>query len=514
VPFEEFLLEYFGFVQKNFQPHYFEVSDSNNCGELLSESTTQHGALYFTWKIAWVLVGCSGGCSDQASSGESRVSEFGGLIHGDDTSYVHNRGMITGFHHEKLWDPGGTRRVMTVEFLLPYGPQGDALLLLITRHPITVHCAVWFSLFDILKAVWSSCQFMSYMWWSHTAVSIFFSVEIQTLKGPMEQWDPGIERGFHFCTQDCHVPCHLKSAAITTEPSYNQLLQPGLQLYTMDYALLHGHAHNQAARTVLERISSSQFNYMLQSCDAGHACLGVSASLSSEVLTIEDRKLIENVSDNMNLLSRVQDVQLLVKFLRSCEQGHTFHEAFLSFVSMVVLSDELQFSWDPGGVQSEAKGRRITIAPAYYRVLCLNSSYYFDQLSADQDYYIAVFLDQVHIGHDYYLDSAVCGLDVVPVCLDYDTHRNLGEVKKHHVPWDPGGSTWHRLGVKPQIKEGGMLATFVPSTWAGPRCAPIGLVLLGSHKQSDYINEEQGLRTAWLGFGRLRPPQLRASFFF
>jgi hypothetical protein len=66
---------------------------------------------------------------------------------------------------------------------------------------------------------------------------------------------------------------------------------------------------------------------------------------------------------------------------------------------MVVLSDELQLSWDPGGAQSEAKGRRITIAPAYYRVLYLNSSYYFDQLSADQDYYIAIFLDQVHIGH-------------------------------------------------------------------------------------------------------------------
>jgi hypothetical protein len=116
VPFEEFLLEYFGFVQKNYQPHYFEVSDSNNCGELLSESTTQHGALYFTWKIAWVLVGCSGGCSDQASSGESRVSEFGGLIHGDDTSYVHNRGMITGFHHAKLWDPGG---ILSLAWICP-----------------------------------------------------------------------------------------------------------------------------------------------------------------------------------------------------------------------------------------------------------------------------------------------------------------------------------------------------------------------------------------------------------
>jgi hypothetical protein len=28
-----------------------------------------------------------GGCSDQASNGESRVREFGGIIHGDDTSY-------------------------------------------------------------------------------------------------------------------------------------------------------------------------------------------------------------------------------------------------------------------------------------------------------------------------------------------------------------------------------------------------------------------------------------------
>jgi hypothetical protein len=55
-------LEYFGFVQKNYQPHYFEVSEPSNCGELLSESATQHGPLYFPWEIAWVLVGCSGGC--------------------------------------------------------------------------------------------------------------------------------------------------------------------------------------------------------------------------------------------------------------------------------------------------------------------------------------------------------------------------------------------------------------------------------------------------------------------
>jgi hypothetical protein len=33
---------------------------------------------------------------------------------------------------------------------------------------------------------------------------------------------------------------------------------------------------------------------------------------------------------------------------------------------------------------------------------------------------------------------------------------------QHDVQWDPGGSTRHRLVVKPKFKEGGMLATLVP----------------------------------------------------
>jgi hypothetical protein len=54
----------------------------------------------------------------------------------------------------------------------------------------------------------------------------------------------------------------------------------------------------------------------------------------------------------------------------------------------------------------------------------------------------------------------VCYLNIVKVCLYYDTHCDLSGILKHQVPWDPGGSTWHWLEVKPKIKEGGMLATF------------------------------------------------------
>jgi hypothetical protein len=41
------------------------------------------------------------------------------------------------------------------------------------------------------------------------ATALLFSVEIQPLKGPMEQWGSGISRGFHCCTQDCKVSCHV-----------------------------------------------------------------------------------------------------------------------------------------------------------------------------------------------------------------------------------------------------------------------------------------------------------------
>jgi hypothetical protein len=80
--------------------------------------------------------------------------------------------------------------------------------------------------------------------------------------------------------------------------------------------------------------------------------------------------------------------------------------------------------------------------------------------AATQDYYINIFCDQVHSGRDHSLACAVCYLNVIKVCLDYDTHCTLGAIMNHQVPWDPGGLTRYRLGVKPRFKEGGMLATF------------------------------------------------------
>ena len=59
---------------------------------------------------------------------------------------------------------------------------------------------------------------------------------------------------------------------------------------------------------------------------------------------------------------------------------------------MVLLSEELTLSWDPGGrnffgffTRAEAQGRGKATAPAYYCILCL------DKVYADQDYYLNVF---------------------------------------------------------------------------------------------------------------------------
>jgi hypothetical protein len=55
-------------------------------------------------------------------------------------------------------------------------------------------------------------------------------------------------------------------------------------------------------------------------------------------------KLMKNVCVDMELLSRVQDVRLLLQFCRSSEQGEAFSASFLSFVSMLLFCEELQLS--------------------------------------------------------------------------------------------------------------------------------------------------------------------------
>jgi hypothetical protein len=120
----------------------------------------------------------------------------------------------------------------------------------------------------------------------------------------------------------------------------------------------------------------------------------------------------------------------------------------LSVFSVVLLREVLQLSWDLGGskffrffIPAEEKGGRHATAPVYY--------------SGHHNYYLGVFLEQVCIL--YYLNF-------VKVCVNYGASCNFVEVLQLKVPWDPGGSTRHRLEVKPKFKKGGMLATSPPAT--------------------------------------------------
>ena len=81
----------------------------------------------------------------------------------------------------------------------------------------------------------------------------------------------------------------------------------------------------------------------------------------------------------------------------------------------------------------------------------IHHKYYlnFDQDYVGNDHFRGASWDGVTIGHGYY------NL-VVQVSPDFDYHHDFKLVKEHRVQWDPGGSRWCRLGVKPSFKEGGM----------------------------------------------------------
>ena len=64
--------------------------------------------------------------------------------------------------------------------------------------------------------------------------------------------------------------------------------------------------------------------------------------------------------------------------------------------------------------------------------------------------FLGISFDSGTIVHDYYSH-------VVPASIDFSSHGDFELVKDHRVQWDPGGSRWRRLEVKPNLKEGGML---------------------------------------------------------
>lgn len=97
----------------------------------------------------------------------------------------------------------------------------------------------------------------------YLAASEYSSMEIQPLKGPMEHWGSGIARGFHLHSGlQCFLSCHLMYTPVTTDLSHNKLFQDKIQLYTIDHVVLHGHAHIQAASSIMDRMSSSLLSAM------------------------------------------------------------------------------------------------------------------------------------------------------------------------------------------------------------------------------------------------------------
>uniref|UniRef100_A0A453F705 Uncharacterized protein n=1 Tax=Aegilops tauschii subsp. strangulata TaxID=200361 RepID=A0A453F705_AEGTS len=101
------------------------------------------------------------------------------------------------------------------------------------------------------------------------------------------------------------------------------------------------------------------------------------------------------------------------------------------------------------GKQEINQGRRGDRADVGY-VCCIYYTCYSDQDPGGHNNYPDTFHRQASVEHDYYL----CGVEVF---INYDYHRDYDQAKQHRVQWDPGGSRWHRLGVKPNLKEGRML---------------------------------------------------------
>jgi hypothetical protein len=109
-----------------------------------------------------------------------------------------------------------------------------------------------------------------------------------------------------------------------------------------------------------------------------------------EVLETRNHEIMIEILVNVNLLSRVQDAQLLLTLVSNNEQGDTFCKLFHSLVSM--LSEELQISWDPGGqksfgffTQPGAKMRNAA-ASTYYCGHFVSHDYVINTI--DLDYYL------------------------------------------------------------------------------------------------------------------------------
>jgi hypothetical protein len=166
-----------------------------------------------------------------------------------------------------------------------------------------------------------------------------------------------------------------------------------------------------------------------------------------------------------------------LEYLTGSEHGSTFQEPSLALLTVSLHTKYIQLFWDPSiwGIlgfgdrdcaQVETTcGRNGTSALPYVdqagvnNVYYLDMPYYFERVYADQDCYI--ILSEVQTENGYISTQLL----LCPSLRHYTS-----KLTDSHVPWDPGGSTWYRLEVKPKFKGEGLSATSVAPLLGWPRC--------------------------------------------
>lgn len=192
-------------------------------------------------------------------------------------------------------------------------------------------------------------------------VLLFVAFGNTTLEGPMEQWDPGI--AIHIHTQYCQVSVHLTDYAFTTELAHSYTPRTMICYRAINIS----RQQIQLWTELLPPYRITCCNLLMLDMCAWVVLLPF--PLSGSQLDIASSW--EGFVENRDVLSRVLDVQLLKKLVSRNHQGGTFSDSFHSFASVVLLSEELQFSWDPGGqnsfgffTQAKAIGGRNAAPPA------------------------------------------------------------------------------------------------------------------------------------------------------
>ncbi|KAE8811156.1 hypothetical protein D1007_12067 [Hordeum vulgare] len=98
--------------------------------------------------------------------------------------------------------------------------------------------------------------------------------------------------------------------------------------------------------------------------------------------------------------------------------------------------------------QEHSQGGRAIIDVAVSVVQGFGAHNYY--IGFNSDYFLDSFFSWVAIVHDYYSH----GVNIIPT---FCYHHYFELVKDHRAQWDLGGSWLHRLVVKPDFKEGGIL---------------------------------------------------------